>query len=126
MGIFMLYYISMLFLLLLNLGFDRYFRSRTLANNRRNVWFAEFWEENFGCKLGSHGKRNSNIKKCTGNCESKMLPASCLLVCKKGTVFFSSLFWLFSIFQYKFLCCKKSVTFFLKHKGKIKGQCLRK
>ncbi|EMP38529.1 Metabotropic glutamate receptor 8 [Chelonia mydas] len=46
-------------------GFDRYFRSRTLANNRRNVWFAEFWEENFGCKLGSHGKRNSNIKKCT-------------------------------------------------------------
>uniref|UniRef100_A0A8B9F8U8 Glutamate metabotropic receptor 8 n=1 Tax=Amazona collaria TaxID=241587 RepID=A0A8B9F8U8_9PSIT len=48
-------------------GFDRYFRSRTLANNRRNVWFAEFWEENFGCKLGSHGKRNSNIKKCTGN-----------------------------------------------------------
>ncbi|XP_078198254.1 metabotropic glutamate receptor 8 isoform X2 [Callithrix jacchus] len=47
-------------------GFDRYFRSRTLANNRRNVWFAEFWEENFGCKLGSHGKRNSHIKKCTG------------------------------------------------------------
>uniref|UniRef100_A0A8C0C1M7 Glutamate metabotropic receptor 8 n=1 Tax=Buteo japonicus TaxID=224669 RepID=A0A8C0C1M7_9AVES len=54
-------------------GFDRYFRSRTLANNRRNVWFAEFWEENFGCKLGSHGKRNSNIKKCTGNCESETL-----------------------------------------------------
>jgi hypothetical protein len=49
-----------------NTGFDRYFRSRTLANNRRNVWFAEFWEENFGCKLGSHGKRNSHIKKCTG------------------------------------------------------------
>lgn len=48
------------------IGFDRYFRSRTLANNRRNVWFAEFWEENFGCKLGSHGKRNSHIKKCTG------------------------------------------------------------
>ncbi|XP_069085751.1 metabotropic glutamate receptor 8 isoform X2 [Pleurodeles waltl] len=47
-------------------AFDRYFRSRSLANNRRNVWFAEFWEENFGCKLGSHGKRNSNLKKCTG------------------------------------------------------------
>jgi hypothetical protein len=31
------------------------------------VWFAEFWEENFGCKLGSHGKRNSHIKKCTGS-----------------------------------------------------------
>uniref|UniRef100_A0A8C4RNW7 Glutamate receptor, metabotropic 8a n=1 Tax=Erpetoichthys calabaricus TaxID=27687 RepID=A0A8C4RNW7_ERPCA len=47
-------------------GFDRFFRSRTLANNRRNVWFAEFWEENFGCKLGSHGKRVGNLKKCTG------------------------------------------------------------
>ncbi|KAK1167026.1 metabotropic glutamate receptor 8-like isoform X1 [Acipenser oxyrinchus oxyrinchus] len=47
-------------------GFDRYFRSRSLANNRRNVWFAEFWEENFGCKLGSHGKRVGNLKKCTG------------------------------------------------------------
>ncbi|POI26910.1 hypothetical protein CIB84_009339, partial [Bambusicola thoracicus] len=66
-------------------GFDRYFRSRTLANNRRNVWFAEFWEENFGCKLGSHGKRNSNIKKCTGNCHSKTLLISCLLECWKGT-----------------------------------------
>uniref|UniRef100_A0A6I8RMH8 Glutamate receptor, metabotropic 6 n=1 Tax=Xenopus tropicalis TaxID=8364 RepID=A0A6I8RMH8_XENTR len=48
-------------------GFDRYFRSRSLANNRRNVWFAEFWEENFGCKLGSHGKRNNHFKKCTGS-----------------------------------------------------------
>ncbi|XP_040269710.1 metabotropic glutamate receptor 8 [Bufo bufo] len=47
-------------------GFDRYFRSRSLANNRRNVWFAEFWEENFNCKLGSHGKKNSHLKKCTG------------------------------------------------------------
>ncbi|KAH0502913.1 Metabotropic glutamate receptor 8, partial [Microtus ochrogaster] len=56
-------------------GFDRYFRSRTLANNRRNVWFAEFWEENFGCKLGSHGKRNSHMKKCTGR-PSFTLPSS--------------------------------------------------
>uniref|UniRef100_A0A8C4X4R4 Glutamate receptor, metabotropic 8a n=1 Tax=Erpetoichthys calabaricus TaxID=27687 RepID=A0A8C4X4R4_ERPCA len=24
------------------------------------------WEENFGCKLGSHGKRVGNLKKCTG------------------------------------------------------------
>ncbi|XP_077121042.1 metabotropic glutamate receptor 8 isoform X2 [Ranitomeya variabilis] len=47
-------------------GFDRYFRSRSLSNNRRNVWFAEFWEENFNCKLGSHGKKNSHLKKCTG------------------------------------------------------------
>ncbi|XP_073429523.1 metabotropic glutamate receptor 8 isoform X2 [Dendrobates tinctorius] len=48
-------------------GFDRYFRSRSLSNNRRNVWFAEFWEENFNCKLGSHGKKNSHLKKCTGS-----------------------------------------------------------
>ncbi|XP_043944741.1 metabotropic glutamate receptor 8 isoform X2 [Protopterus annectens] len=47
-------------------GFDKYFRGRTLANNRRNVWFAEFWEENFGCRLGSHGKKNNYAKKCTG------------------------------------------------------------
>ncbi|KAF3843914.1 hypothetical protein F7725_015962 [Dissostichus mawsoni] len=38
-------------------AFDRYFKSRSLSNNRRNVWFAEFWEENFVCKLGQHGKR---------------------------------------------------------------------
>ncbi|KPP80164.1 hypothetical protein Z043_100201 [Scleropages formosus] len=47
-------------------AFDRYFRSRSLSNNRRNVWFAEFWEENFGCRLGSHGKRPGSLKKCTG------------------------------------------------------------
>ncbi|KAJ8387001.1 hypothetical protein AAFF_G00161780 [Aldrovandia affinis] len=47
-------------------AFDRYFRSRSLSNNRRNVWFAEFWEENFNCKLGSHGKRPGSPKKCTG------------------------------------------------------------
>ncbi|KAK3558400.1 hypothetical protein QTP86_018004 [Hemibagrus guttatus] len=46
-------------------AFDRYFRSRSLSNNRRNVWFAEFWEENFGCKLGMHGKRPGSPKKCT-------------------------------------------------------------
>ncbi|XP_052453576.1 glutamate receptor, metabotropic 8b [Carassius gibelio] len=47
-------------------AFDRYFKSRSLSNNRRNVWFAEFWEENFGCKLGMHGKRPGSPKKCTG------------------------------------------------------------
>ncbi|XP_067349412.1 glutamate receptor, metabotropic 8b isoform X2 [Channa argus] len=48
-------------------AFDRYFKSRSLSNNRRNVWFAEFWEENFGCKLGMHGKRPGSPKKCTGS-----------------------------------------------------------
>ncbi|KAM9824649.1 metabotropic glutamate receptor 8 [Neosynchiropus ocellatus] len=47
-------------------AFDRYFRSRSLSNNRRNVWFAEFWEENFNCKLGMTGKRAGSPKKCTG------------------------------------------------------------
>ncbi|XP_057194108.1 metabotropic glutamate receptor 4 [Triplophysa rosa] len=47
-------------------GFDRYFTSRTLENNRRNIWFAEFWENNFGCKLSRHAlKKGSGIKKCT-------------------------------------------------------------
>uniref|UniRef100_A0A6Q2YML2 G-protein coupled receptors family 3 profile domain-containing protein n=1 Tax=Esox lucius TaxID=8010 RepID=A0A6Q2YML2_ESOLU len=40
--------------------------TRSLSNNRRNVWFAEFWEENFVCKLGMHGKRPGSPKKCTG------------------------------------------------------------
>ncbi|XP_061629904.1 metabotropic glutamate receptor 8-like isoform X2 [Phyllopteryx taeniolatus] len=48
-------------------AFDRYFKSRSLANNRRNVWFAEFWEVNFGCKLGTHGKQTGAAKKCTGS-----------------------------------------------------------
>lgn len=51
---------------LLSAAFDRYFKSRSLSNNRRNVWFAEFWEENFVCKLGMHGKRPGSPKKCTG------------------------------------------------------------
>ncbi|KAJ8259609.1 hypothetical protein GJAV_G00171390, partial [Gymnothorax javanicus] len=47
-------------------GFDRYFISRTLDNNRRNIWFAEFWENNFHCKLSRHAlKKGSGIRKCT-------------------------------------------------------------
>ncbi|XP_045549118.1 metabotropic glutamate receptor 4 [Salmo salar] len=49
-------------------GFDRYFISRTLDNNRRNIWFAEFWENNFQCKLSRHAlKKGSGIKKCTNH-----------------------------------------------------------
>ncbi|XP_048879620.1 metabotropic glutamate receptor 7 isoform X2 [Brienomyrus brachyistius] len=47
-------------------GFDAYFTSRTLENNRRNVWFAEFWEENFNCKLMSSSKKEDTNRKCTG------------------------------------------------------------
>ncbi|GLD50094.1 metabotropic glutamate receptor 4, partial [Lates japonicus] len=49
-------------------GFDRYFISRTLENNRRNIWFAEFWENNFQCKLSRHAvKKGSGLKKCTNH-----------------------------------------------------------
>ncbi|KAG7478163.1 hypothetical protein MATL_G00077490 [Megalops atlanticus] len=47
-------------------GFDAYFTSRTLENNRRNVWFAEYWEENFNCKLMSSSKKDDTSRKCTG------------------------------------------------------------
>ncbi|KAL6040614.1 hypothetical protein STEG23_028957, partial [Scotinomys teguina] len=47
--------------------FDAYFTSRTLENNRRNVWFAEYWEENFNCKLTISGsKKEDTDRKCTG------------------------------------------------------------
>ncbi|XP_024148740.1 metabotropic glutamate receptor 7 [Oryzias melastigma] len=47
-------------------GFDEYFTGLTLENNRRNVWFAEFWEENFDCRLLSASKREDSSRKCTG------------------------------------------------------------
>ncbi|KAM4820940.1 metabotropic glutamate receptor 7 isoform 7-T13 [Thomomys bottae] len=48
--------------------FDAYFTSRTLENNRRNVWFAEYWEENFNCKLTISGsKKEDTDRKCTGS-----------------------------------------------------------
>ncbi|XP_008317587.1 metabotropic glutamate receptor 7-like [Cynoglossus semilaevis] len=47
-------------------GFDEYFTGLTLENNRRNVWFAEFWEENFDCRLLSSSKREDSSRKCTG------------------------------------------------------------
>ncbi|GBM78137.1 Metabotropic glutamate receptor [Araneus ventricosus] len=31
-------------------GFDQYFQSLTVQNNRRNPWFTEFWEHFFNCK----------------------------------------------------------------------------
>ncbi|XP_030744598.2 metabotropic glutamate receptor 6 [Echinops telfairi] len=48
-------------------GFDQYFMTRSLENNRRNIWFAEFWEENFNCKLTSSGTQpDDSPRKCTG------------------------------------------------------------
>lgn len=48
-------------------GFDQYFTSRSLENNRRNIWFAEFWEDDFKCKLTRTGiKYELGRRKCTG------------------------------------------------------------
>lgn len=48
-------------------GFDQYFTSRSLENNRRNIWFNEFWEDDFRCKLTRPGiKLDPEKKKCTG------------------------------------------------------------
>ncbi|XP_061837137.1 metabotropic glutamate receptor 7-like isoform X2 [Nerophis lumbriciformis] len=47
-------------------GFDEYFTALTLENNRRNVWFAEFWEDNFNCRLLSTSKKEDTTRKCTG------------------------------------------------------------
>ncbi|XP_010000623.1 PREDICTED: metabotropic glutamate receptor 6-like, partial [Chaetura pelagica] len=54
-------------------GFDEYFTSRSLENNRRNLWFHEFWEEDFNCRL-PHGETHGETpggpgpapRKCTG------------------------------------------------------------
>ncbi|XP_074787241.1 metabotropic glutamate receptor 6-like isoform X3 [Athene noctua] len=53
-------------------GFDEYFTSRSLENNRRNRWFHEFWEEDFNCRLPHstqpHGDapHGGPVRKCTG------------------------------------------------------------
>ncbi|XP_074057971.1 metabotropic glutamate receptor 6 [Macrotis lagotis] len=50
-------------------GFDQYFTTRSLENNRRNIWFAEFWEDNFNCKLTTGFGAQSDdaaTRKCTG------------------------------------------------------------
>ncbi|TRY66534.1 hypothetical protein DNTS_015914 [Danionella cerebrum] len=48
-------------------GFDQYFTTRSLENNRRNIWFAEFWEDDFKCKLTRPGIRGEGLlRKCTG------------------------------------------------------------
>lgn len=32
------------------------------------MWFAEYWEENFNCKLMSSSKKDDSSRKCTGEC----------------------------------------------------------
>uniref|UniRef100_A0A8C6UPY6 Glutamate metabotropic receptor 7 n=1 Tax=Neogobius melanostomus TaxID=47308 RepID=A0A8C6UPY6_9GOBI len=38
----------------------------SLQSSLRNVWFAEYWEENFNCKLMSSSKKDDSSRKCTG------------------------------------------------------------
>ncbi|XP_028853811.1 glutamate receptor, metabotropic 6b [Denticeps clupeoides] len=48
-------------------GFDQYFTTRSLENNRRNLWFAEFWEDDFKCRITRTGiKVENGLRKCTG------------------------------------------------------------
>ncbi|XP_053824112.1 metabotropic glutamate receptor 6-like isoform X3 [Vidua chalybeata] len=55
-------------------GFDEYFTSRSLENNRRNLWFHEFWEDDFNCRLphgtaphgDAAGAPGAPVRKCTG------------------------------------------------------------
>ncbi|OCT66838.1 hypothetical protein XELAEV_18038119mg [Xenopus laevis] len=48
-------------------GFDQYFTSRTLENNKHNIWFAEFWEDDFKCRLTrSVARPEDTRRKCTG------------------------------------------------------------
>lgn len=59
-------------------GFDQYFMSRSLENNRRNIWFAEFWEDDFRCKLTRPGiKLDPEKKKCTGAATPEGYRTSC-------------------------------------------------
>ena len=45
--------------------FKRYFLSLRPENNKRNIWFKEFWEDLFNCTI-SHNNQ-SLLKPCTGN-----------------------------------------------------------
>lgn len=78
-------------------GFDQYFTSRSLENNRRNIWFNEFWEDDFRCKLTRPGiKLDPDKKKCTGRpssggransmtpCPSTNMPSCDVCPCRRG------------------------------------------
>jgi len=38
--------------------FDDYVRNLTPESNKRNPWFAEYWEETFNCSLSATGARS--------------------------------------------------------------------
>lgn len=74
-------------------GFDAYFTSRTLENNRRNVWFAEYWEENFNCKLMSSSKKDDSSRKCTGRSMKGYTPVHVCSICVLQLLSLRALWW---------------------------------
>ena len=40
-------------------GFEQYFRRLHVYNNTRNVWFAEYWQHKFDCRLANDNNTNS-------------------------------------------------------------------
>ncbi|XP_002665785.3 metabotropic glutamate receptor 1 isoform X1 [Danio rerio] len=49
-------------------SFNDYFLKLRLDTNKRNPWFAEFWQYRFQCRIPGHPQENHNYQKiCTGN-----------------------------------------------------------
>ncbi|GFY18075.1 metabotropic glutamate receptor 6 [Trichonephila clavipes] len=50
-------------------GFEDYFKYLNVKNNKRNPWFAEYWEQTFSCKLPETKQTpwNKFDKVCNGN-----------------------------------------------------------
>ncbi|XP_035678091.1 metabotropic glutamate receptor 8-like [Branchiostoma floridae] len=49
-------------------GFDRYFTKLKPENNRRDVWFEEYWESHFNCRFDNipSNTGGDGLQKCTG------------------------------------------------------------
>ncbi|GFY53448.1 metabotropic glutamate receptor 4 [Trichonephila inaurata madagascariensis] len=50
-------------------GFEDYFKSLNVETNKRNPWFAEYWEQTFSCKFPETKQTpwNKFAKECNGN-----------------------------------------------------------
>lgn len=52
-------------------SFNEYFLKLKLNTNKRNPWFAEFWQHRFQCRIPGHPQENTNYyKNCSGKPES--------------------------------------------------------
>lgn len=52
--------------------FDSYYRSLNPQNNHDNPWFAEFWEENYHCRLTVATAKSKESFNGTGECSSNL------------------------------------------------------